>query len=142
MESKQKLKTKVTLPKSVDEVVILFEEYKQKNIEKYPELEHLDVEEQANMFWLYWNEQQNWKDSKGKPVKSIALRIATWCKNCRDKIKSTTMPNKHIETDEERAKRLEQEFFSGNIFGMPCEKQEVETECEVVGSDDLSLLGD
>lgn len=149
-EKDESKKVKNEIPKNISEIEELFLDYKNRNQQRYPELELLDIHEQAELFFLYWNEQMNWKDSKGNPVKSVALRISTWLKNWRKQANQPNRTNRNIknggESEDERFKRLQAELEQGNIFGTSSEshQHEVEASCEVqdIGSSDIGLLGD
>lgn len=67
-------------PQSAEECEPYFFSYIEKYKLKQPYLETMNVPAVASQFFEYYS-SNGWKDSKGKPVKSIKGRVATWIGN-------------------------------------------------------------
>ena len=67
-------------PLSAEECEPYFEAYVQKYSAKQPYLLMMNIPAIASQFFEYWS-GNDWKDSKGKKVKSIKGRVATWIGN-------------------------------------------------------------
>lgn len=67
-------------PLSAEECEPYFEEYVQKYSAKQPYLLMMNIPAIASQFFEYWS-NNDWKDSRGKKVKSIKGRVATWIGN-------------------------------------------------------------
>lgn len=67
-------------PNSAKECEVYFYEYIQKYLHTNPALQMMNVPFVASEFFEYWS-GNDWKDSKGKKVKSIKGRVATWIGN-------------------------------------------------------------
>lgn len=77
-KQKQEVITKDdSYPLSSVECEIYFSDYIQKYAHTNPALQMVNVPFEASQFFEYWS-ARDWKDSKGKKVKSLKGRIATW----------------------------------------------------------------
>lgn len=77
-KQKQEVITKDnSYPLSSTECEIYFSDYIQKYAHTNPALQMVNVPFEASQFFEYWS-GRDWKDNKGKKVKSLKGRVATW----------------------------------------------------------------
>lgn len=79
-----------TYPTSVEEVLELFKQWRDKHVKLEPRIQGVNLELEAEKFFEYW-EDNNWS-RKGKKMKSVNGSIATWLGNCCDKVRGNFKP--------------------------------------------------